>query len=285
MSEFLKDPYNRKVFDFVKDKSFHRSPTDQGQPLAIIYGAQPGAGKSGIKGHLINEYPNIAVLDGDEYRKLHPNYESIARSDPDNMPHKTQPFVYELLDHLKQYAHKHKKSYALETTFHDGPKTEQTLAEAKRNGFKTELHVLAVNPKISYLSTLSRYEIGQQQGSVGRLVDKEIHYDRAKKNVNALSYCVNNNAADSITLYRRRVADQRSSVTIWQKNPKEPVQDFLTERTRSLKPQEQDYYKKVAQDVLSHMEGRKAPPDQINAFKKDFSDLLSNHQQQKGLSK
>lgn len=271
MSSFLQNPYNRQVFKDLVETLFSAPLT--GQPVAIIYGAQPGAGKSGIKPNLREAYPSIGILDGDEYRKLHPDYPIIARKEPDHMPHRTQPFVYDLLEHLKKYAHKNKKSYALETTFHNGPKTEETLAEAKRNGFRTELHVLAVNPLISYLSTLSRYEIGREQGSVGRSVLKDIHYDRAEKNVDALIYCISNHVADSVTLYRRSVKGQQSQTVQWKKDPNDPVQDFLTERTRSLSAQEKEYYQKAIQRILSRMELRNAPTDQIEAFKKDFSDL------------
>jgi hypothetical protein len=49
MSEFLKDSYNRKVFNDLVDSLFSPSLTLHDQPVAVIYGAQPGAGKSGIK--------------------------------------------------------------------------------------------------------------------------------------------------------------------------------------------------------------------------------------------
>lgn len=275
-SSFLNDRYNLYVYTQLTNDLFSKHPDKK--PTAVIYGGQPGAGKSLLKSYISDSHPGIAILDGDELRKLHPDYKALAKSDPANMPGKTQQFVYDILDSLKKYAQDNKKSYALETTFHDGQKTHESFQEAKSLGFRTELHVLAVNPKASYLSTLQRFEEGFERASVGRTVDKEIHFDRAKKNTEAFRFCLEHRSADSVSLYRRMIIDNKPVVTRWKDNPDRPLDDFLRERTRPFKSNELKAYQNVAQSVLNQMENRKAKPEEIKAFKADFSQFLDTDQ-------
>ena len=279
---FLENSKNLKTYNRLLEKFF--STPEEAKPTALIYGGQPGAGKSLLKSYIKDKHPNIAILDGDELRKHHPEYKKIVKNDPENMPEKTQSFVYALLDKLKTYALNNKKSFALETTFHDGQKTVDSLNEAKKKGFNTELHVLAVNAKASYLSTLKRFEEGNEKGSIGRTVNKEIHFDRARKNTNALRHVVDNKVADDITLYKRVIIDNKPVVAKWKENPKDVLGDFLNERTRDFNSNEKAAYKEIAQDVINSMNKRNAPPDQIKAVTNDLKHFLDENKS-KGLGR
>lgn len=272
MSELLKGDYILNRFHKLAESLF--SDQQSGQSVMVIYGGQPGAGKAVMKSIISRNFPGIVILDGDELRKEHPEYKTIVATDPDNMPHRTQQFVYDLLGALKNYALETQRSFALETTFHDGPVTEGEFREAKAKGFQTELHVLAVNPKISYLSTIVRFERGAVDGAIGRRVAKGDHFDRANKNTDALRYCVDRKVADSILLYRREVLDGLPRVRQWKINPADPVADFQEERTRDLTMEEMKCYRSMANDVLKKMDSRKARAVEIESFKKDFEGFL-----------
>ena len=88
--------------DFVYDEQFQRAyqaiRTDliAGKPphtdkCTIILGGQPGAGKSSFY-ELRDELIDYIPINGDEYRRFHPNYRSIIKTDPEHYAERTQLF-------------------------------------------------------------------------------------------------------------------------------------------------------------------------------------------------
>mgnify|MGYP001587957694 FL=1 len=55
--------------------------TPKENPLGIILGGQPGAGKSNFIGHRKKEYPDMAVVNGDELRRFHPQFGKLLKED------------------------------------------------------------------------------------------------------------------------------------------------------------------------------------------------------------
>lgn len=69
-------------------------------------------------------------------------------------------------------------NYILETTFSSGERLNETILELKNNGYKVDIMLLAVSPKLSLLGTYVRYEESMQELGLGRKVSKEAHDSR-----------------------------------------------------------------------------------------------------------
>jgi predicted ABC-type ATPase len=240
-------------------------------PTIHIVGGQPGSGKSAVKDILLRGDANIMIIDGDEHRKHHPQYQQIKKQNPDLMPELTQEFSQVLNQKLINYAIDNKIPFAVETTFWSAEATEKLVKPAKANGFIAQLHVMAVKPEISRLYTISRFENGKENGSIGRTNAKEIHDDRVIKNVNTLRILAENGVFDSINIYGRTIKDKQSITTLIQANPTNPTETLLKERSRSLTAEELNFYAQQVRSVLFLMEKRNERAEKIQDFKNEFA--------------
>lgn len=80
--EFIEGVYRDIVgpaqFDGVRSSS---------NPVLLLVGAQPGAGKTRAMRMAMAEYaPEAVVVSGDNFRRYHPNYEQYRAERPQDMP-------------------------------------------------------------------------------------------------------------------------------------------------------------------------------------------------------
>lgn len=244
-------------------------------PVVHIVGGQPGSGKSAIKDFIIPADENMMIIDGDEHRKLHPNYPQIKKEYPDLMPELTQEFSQALNEKLINYAIKNKIPFAVETTFWSAEHTKNLVNRTKENGYTAELHVMAVNPEISRFYTIARFENGKQNGSIGRTNAKDIHDDRVIKNVETLQKLSEDKVFGSINIYGRGLKNNQSVTQLLEKNPIDPVKILVEERSRSFSQEETSFYSSQMQKVLSSMERRGEKFEMIIDFKNEFKSYLN----------
>lgn len=65
----------------------------------VILGGQPGAGKSTFY-QMRDDLQNYVAINGDEFRRFHPHYDTIIKTDLENYTERTQPFSNRIVEIL-----------------------------------------------------------------------------------------------------------------------------------------------------------------------------------------
>lgn len=176
-------------------------------PKAFLVGGQPGAGKSGLIRWLEEEFSsNIISINGDDFRKEHPNYDALLTKYGENYIEHTREFSGKMIEELILYFAARKYNLIIEGTLRDIQVPLETSRLLHRHGYQTMLHVMVVKPEKSYLGTLLRYEEMLARGMVARPTPKDFHdkvVERLPDNLQSLYLA---KEFDGIALFNREGA-------------------------------------------------------------------------------
>lgn len=149
------------------------------QPKAILLGGQSGAGNTTIHGIKQKEFQgNIIIIDGDSYRSQHPNYLALQ-----------EKYGKDSVDYSKGFA---------------GKMVEYLVDELSTQGYQVSLAIIGTKPKLSYLSTLIRYEeLYAINLAQSRATPKEHHDYIVEHLVDNLRELKREQLFDQIQIYQR----------------------------------------------------------------------------------
>ena len=125
-------------------------------PVAIMVGGQPGAGKSGLIDKTLAELPNAVVLDVDDFRYFHPNIKEILKKYPNDLATFTISFVNTVFDNVCAKIEKEKYNIIAQKTLKDDAIIYDTLNHLSDAGYAIVIRVLAVSELESKMSALER---------------------------------------------------------------------------------------------------------------------------------
>ena len=156
----IKKQYRKFTLKFSKDSS----------PKAFVLGGQPGAGKTGLQKIMEAKCNgNLIVLNGDEFRELHPDYIALQEKYGKDSVEYTGKFSGQMTEMLMSRLKAEKYNILVEGTLRTAEVPLSTCKGFKDNGYNVTLALVAVKPQISYLSTILRYEkqlaAGKAQGN------------------------------------------------------------------------------------------------------------------------
>jgi len=155
-----------------------RTYTSSNDPVAVIVGGQPGAGKSQVLDIAKEEFQNnIVICNADDYRRYHPATQEILHLHESYFPDITTPFAQHLNLLLRNECKSKGFNFALEITMRDGAGVNATIQGIKNTGFNCNIDLLAVNEKWSRLGTVERLETQRAIEKTGRIVSPEVHHD------------------------------------------------------------------------------------------------------------
>lgn len=145
-------------------------------PLLILIGAQPGAGKTkaGQDASVASEQQVIAII-GDDLRPFHPHYRRLMRSSPADMPMATAQALSGWVERSIDYAAEHRISVLVEGTFRNPDVTIATARKFKSNGFTVQAVLVAVPPEISHVSIARRFVTDARSGGQARFTPLGAH--------------------------------------------------------------------------------------------------------------
>lgn len=203
----------RQTFDEEISPDLFRRTTPGGQPVLILLGGQPGAGKTRATEEVLREYSQtVTEIVGDDLRAYHPAYRQLLRESPALMPDATAQasgaWVRMAIDHALEHRH----SIIVEGTFR---RPELTLGEAHRfheAGFSTHLVALAVPAPVSRLSTFQRYVDGVRESGQARWTPLKAHEAGFEGTPHTVADAEQSPDVDRISVYARSGAaifDQR----------------------------------------------------------------------------
>ena len=145
-------------------------------PIAVVLGGQPGAGKSVLIDNAKKEFDdnNVVIINGDEFRRMHPNLDEILEYAEEDYAMYTDADVRVWTSNLFEKAINDKYNIIFEGTMRTN-RICDTLKKLKDNGFFIELKILAVNEIDSIISAMERYEKQKNAEGYGRITPSDSH--------------------------------------------------------------------------------------------------------------
>lgn len=147
-----------------------------GQPAAILLAGQPGAGKTELSAMMAAQFDgDAAFINGDDYRRYHPNYRKLHAAYGSDCVDLTQLFSSAVTERLIWALSEHRLNLVIEGTGRtvNVPRTTAELLTAK--GYTVEMAVIAARPEVSLTSTLLRFYQMNEGGTIPRATAVSAH--------------------------------------------------------------------------------------------------------------
>lgn len=185
------DELVKQTFDLVWNDTLEKykiNPTRQYFPYGYVLGGQPGAGKSYLN-ELANEkcHKNILIINGDDFRKYHPNYDEFQKQYGKDSPKQTAAFAGKMTEAILNKAIEKHYNIVIEGTFRTSETPINTLSKMKEHGYKTEVLIQTCPKELSWKSCQERYAAMQKVDEINgtneaRWTDKS-HHDLVCENL------------------------------------------------------------------------------------------------------
>lgn len=145
-------------------------------PKGFVLGGQPGAGKSNLVGIIRQELNrNVLVINGDEFRRYHPNFDGIQEQYGIDSPKHTAAFSGHMTERVIEKALREGYNISVEGTFRTTETPMRTLEKMREHGYETAVYIQTAPSEVSWQSTLERYHAMELLGETPRATPKEHH--------------------------------------------------------------------------------------------------------------
>lgn len=204
MSGRLTQAEIRELAQDLVEVRLHQSEAQQ-QPTAVILAGQSGAGKSTVAADLresLMRKGGYIAVDADEMRAYLPYYDDLSPHDT-NVAEMTQVDAGALANAVRDEAIKARRNVVIDGTLRDSDAAMEMAKNLRSNGYRVELHALAVNEQISYERATMRYELDRAEGRNTRYVPREWHdrsFSGMADSVRRLEYSA---SVDRVAVYDR----------------------------------------------------------------------------------
>ena len=146
------------------------------QPVAIILGGQPGAGKAALSSYATTELGGNSIkIDADELRKYHPHLLKLMRENDRDAADLTHRDAAGWAVKLTNLAIKERRNLVIDGTMRDPDSLAKLCSKLQSAGYRIDARVLAVNDLVSRLSIHHRYELQHEANGFGRWSNRTNH--------------------------------------------------------------------------------------------------------------
>jgi len=266
------EEHNEILLSLIDSLQIVSSRSDN--PCILIISGQPGCGKTLLSDVLKRELflrPNeVAVINGDDYRQVHPMSSEIFKrhgkeyakfTDPD-----TRIWTSELLD----WASQERRDIVFESTLRSIEPINSTITELKARGYKVCIAMLAVPKEVSRTNIVLRYENGlRTSDGVARWTDYSAHDDAYNNIPDTVDFLEKQNRCiDSLLLFEPNLAGLKQ---IYPDSGYSCAKDALIAgRSRKLSEIEFAMLEKKQMQILDFMRQRGADEGEILEVKENF---------------
>lgn len=266
----LSEAANDSIFrdEIVAD----RLPVDGGavaEPVLILVSAPSASGLSGLMAssrHRLEHTGPVLQVDPEELRTYHPNY-AVPRAFEEGVG---RPFAQDDTEIWMAKLH----SEAIARRVHivvgasDAPASEieGVLMQAREAGYRTEVHAIGVNPRVSWQAEHARSEELHQAGLPAERPVLYAHDDAAVKAIAMLRHIEQAKLADCIVIQMPSGAPVYENSLVagqWQR-PATAVAALEEARSRPLSREEIDTFSARWETIAARMGARSAPSDLID---------------------
>ncbi len=181
----------------------HAYPVDD--PIAVIVGAQTGAGKTGILSYSqkMFEDDNVVIINSDEIKPFHPQSEEIAKKYPDLYTKITDQESNTWTSRLFEEVRKEGYNLIFEGTMKNTRIADESISELKKLNYTVIVRGLSVCDLQSRLSIFERYVAQVRSKGWGRLVVAEHHNQTYNGMPETIEYIEKNGYYDIIEIFKR----------------------------------------------------------------------------------
>lgn len=292
---FLNPEYERAYQAIKTDTLLGITPV--ANPVTIVLGGQPGAGKSALYDIAdVRFRNNIAHINCDKFRPDHPESESLAL-DATTYGDRTNDFVFAVADRLVEELGEQKYNMIIESSMKSPNTAFQDYDLLSPQGYTIEAQIMATPKEVSWKGVLDRYNEQLANGELARMVPKEFH-DMVVDNIpNSLDEIYRSGKMSNILIYNRKRECLYNMQNTPELNPSKMLTDLINGKQQAeseivlhvaqpepLTP-ENSYYKIVSDKELSvlqkekglYHEARRSPDGEIivRCHKKDKEKMLS----------
>lgn len=148
----------------------------QEQPKAVLLAGQPGAGKTMLSSIMLPRLNNDAVLvNGDDYRRYHPEYKSLFEKYGSDAVAMTSAFSNAVTERLIERLSDLRFNMVIEGTGRTVEVPRSTAELLTSKGYSVEMAVIATRPILSLISTVQRFYQMNEHGTIPRATALEAH--------------------------------------------------------------------------------------------------------------
>lgn len=164
------------IYQDIRESMFSDN-TPMDYPTAVILGGQPGSGKSIVLDRALEDFPdrNAVVINGDDFRKWHPDSRKIITLDEANYARLTDLDVREWTRRLFADAVESKRSIVFESTMRTPEPIASTMRNMVDHQYTTIARVLAVHRFESIAGVFTRFERQKADHGHGRMAPIPVH--------------------------------------------------------------------------------------------------------------
>jgi len=148
------------------------------KPVAVIFGGQPGAGKSAVVGlahQELSQRGGAVEIIGDDLRQFHPHYGRLVGLDDKTAAFYTDRDTGWWIEKSIAQASRLGVSVVIEGTMRDSDKVAATMQMLRIAGFEIDARALAVHHRLSAQGILMRYEGQKQDRGWARMTTEAAH--------------------------------------------------------------------------------------------------------------
>ncbi|TCQ70991.1 zeta toxin [Ochrobactrum sp. BH3] len=263
---------NETIFrDYVVRRELPRNADPVENPVIILVGGQPGAGKTSLVTSGVRDLSATGAtvqIVGDNLRSYHPQFEAFQNTDAENASQLTHNDASRWADKLLIEAASRRLNIVFEHTMRS-PEAVSFLAQQFRvAGYRVETRVVAVNERESWQGCLNRFEQMHREGNAARIPPKEHHDNAVIGLVNTIRHLEAQQLADAVEVRLRNgviIFGNELVEGAWLK-PEGAAAALLEERKRARTPDELELHSSRWQNVRLSMENRNADTQAIETI-------------------
>jgi len=202
----LSDTENQAIFEREIKPALFAGAKASPYPVAVIFGGQPGAGKSIAADAAVRELEqcgSVVKIEGDELRAYHPRHKELMARDDKTAAVYTGPDSGRWVERAIAQGKVLRVNMVIEGTMRSSDTVAATMQSLRAAGYAIEARALAVSFRLSEQGILQRYERQKAIRGFGRMTTPEAHKAAYDGMLLTLERIERDKLADRITIYRR----------------------------------------------------------------------------------
>lgn len=176
------------------------------RPVAVVFGGQPGAGKSAAIAAAaleVNSRGGAVEIIGDDLRAFHPRYAQLLADDDQTAAFYTDRDSARWVEKAIADASENHYSVLIEGTYRNSDVVASTMQRFRDAGYAVDARALAVNERFSMQGIVERYETQRADRGSGRMTTPEAHHAAYEGMPSTIERIQREKLADRLTIYRR----------------------------------------------------------------------------------
>ncbi len=174
----LSDNDIQKIFNKEwEERKLAEGYTPVSEPKGYVLGGQPGAGKSNSIQKLKDAHfgENVVVINGDEFRSLHPKFDEINAKYGEESVNYTGQLSGRMTQMMINKSIEERLNVIVEGTFRTAETPMNTLKQFKDANYSTGVVIATTEAETSWQSTKERYDEMKSAGEMPRYTPKAGH--------------------------------------------------------------------------------------------------------------